>query len=137
MEPLIAIIDDDAAVRDALQRLLRSHGFFTEIFASAEQFLSGTRSARASCVIADVRMPGMTGMALHDYLVSQGQLVPTILITARPTSSEQNRANANGVISYLAKPLDEQILLDTVREALANDARADAATAPAQGLPTI
>jgi FixJ family two-component response regulator len=118
MEPLISIVDDDKAVRDALQRMLKSHGFATAVFASAEQFLSGAKARSASCLIVDVRMPEMTGLALHDYLISTGCRIPTILITACPTSGERRRAIASGVASYLAKPLTEQVLLDTIREAL-------------------
>src|SRR4051795_9398401 len=68
MEPLIAIVDDDEAVGNALQRMLRSHGFATEVFASAEQFLNAPELQSAACLILDVRMPGMTGLALHEYL---------------------------------------------------------------------
>jgi FixJ family two-component response regulator len=120
MAPLIAIVDDDKAVRDALQRMLRSHGFAVAVFASAEQFLALTGAEQPSCLIADVRMPGMTGLALHRYLILHGYYLSTILITARPTSAEHRRAIDAGVAAYLAKPLSEQILLDTVREALEN-----------------
>ena len=137
MEPLIAIVDDDKAVRDALQRMLRSHGFTADVFASAEQFLKSTDLSAASCLIVDVRMPGMTGIELHDYLKSQGFRVPTILITALPTSGERSRAIALGVSSYLAKPLGEQILLDTVREALENGGPVDNTSATERGLPRI
>ena len=126
MEPLIAIVDDDKAVRDALQRMLKSHGFAAEVFASAEQFLSGPQPHSASCLILDVRMPGMTGLALHDYLISAGCRIPTILITACPTRGERRRAIAGGAASYLAKPLSEEVLLDTIREALEDGAHAQA-----------
>ena len=118
MEPLIAIVDDDKAVRDALQRMLSSHGLTATVFASAEQLLVSDEPYRASCLIVDVRMPGMTGLALHEYLIAQGCRIPTILITACPTSRERRRAIAGGAASYLAKPLSEEMLLDTVREAL-------------------
>lgn len=118
MEPLISIVDDDQAVREALQRMLRSYGFATAVFASAEQFLTSQDLTGTSCLILDVRMPGMTGMALHHHLVAEGCRIPTILITACPTSSERDRAIATGVISYLAKPFNERVLLATVREAL-------------------
>jgi len=118
MEPLISIVDDDKAVGDALQRMLKAHGFVTDVFASAEQFLSGVEPQQVSCLILDQRMPGMTGLGLHDYLVDRGCRIPTILITACPTSSERRRAIARGVTSYLAKPLSEQVLLETIREAL-------------------
>jgi len=118
MDPLISIVDDDMAVGAALQRMLKAHGFQTNVFASAEQFLDRAESQQVSCLILDERMPGMTGLALHDYLVDQGCRIPTILITACPTASEHRRAIARGVASYLAKPLSEQLLLDTIREAL-------------------
>ena len=126
MEPQITIVDDDKGVRDALQRMLQSHGFATEVFASAEQFLSSPQPHDASCLILDVRMPGMTGLALHDYLIGLGSRIPTILITACPTRGERRRAIASGVASYLAKPLSEEVLLDTIREALEDGARAEA-----------
>src|SRR5207253_10706442 len=100
-------------------------GDVTPVFASAEQFLSRTESRCASCLIVDVRMPGMTGLALHDYLMSTGCRIPTILITAGPTGGERRRAIASGVASYLAKPLSEQVLLDTIREVLEDGRQAD------------
>jgi FixJ family two-component response regulator len=118
MEPLISIVDDDQSVRDALRRLLKSHGFATNIYASAEQFLQNSRPMNLSCLIIDVRMPGMSGLVFHDYLVATGCSIPTILMTASPTSDEQRRAIATGVISYLAKPLREQVLLASIRRAL-------------------
>jgi FixJ family two-component response regulator len=123
-ERLISIVDDDRAVREALQRMLHSHGLATAIFASAEEFLTSQQPFRTSCLILDVRMPGMTGMALHDHLVAEGCRIPTILITACPTSRERERAIATGAISYMAKPFDEHLLLDTVREALEHQGRA-------------
>jgi len=118
MEPLISIVDDDQAVREALQRMLRSYGFATAVFASAEQFLASQKPLGASCLILDVRMPGMTGIGLHDRLIAEGCRVPIILITACPTNGERERAIAAGAVSYLAKPVDERVLLDTLREAL-------------------
>src|SRR5258707_8491450 len=125
MEPLISIVDDDQAVRDALKRMLQSHGFATAVFASAEQFLSQAKADSIACLILDVRMPGMTGLALHDYLSSTACRIPTILITACPTSGERRRAIASGVASYLAKPLSEQVLLDTIREVLEDGGQAE------------
>jgi FixJ family two-component response regulator len=133
MEPLIAIVDDDEAVGNALQRMLKSHGFAADVFASAEQFLRGPQPSTASCLILDVRMPGMTGLALHNYLIGAGCRIPTILITACPTRGERRRAIASGAASYLAKPLSEDVLLDTIREAL-EDSRQTAGEARATRL---
>ena len=124
MEPLISIVDDDKAVRQALQRMLRSYGFATAVFASAEQFLASEHPCGASCLILDVRMPGMTGLGLHHRLVAEGCRIPIILITACPTSGERERALAAGAASYLAKPVDERVLLDVLREALEHGGQA-------------
>jgi FixJ family two-component response regulator len=131
--PTIAIVDDDKGVRDALQRMLRSHGFTVAVYDSAEHFLADAGPGHVACLIADVRMPGMTGIALHDHLTARGVRLPTILITARPSSGERQRAIGLGAASYLAKPLSEQILLDTVREALVNSAVMPDATFPGRG----
>ena len=117
-EPLVAIVDDDRPLREALRRMLKAHGFATDAFASAEQFLCSSAPEQVSCLIADVRMPGMSGLALHDHLVARGCRLPTILITACPTSAEQQRALASGAASYLAKPIGELALRDSVRQAL-------------------
>lgn len=118
MESLIAIVDDDRGVCEALQRMLKSYGFDVMGFASAEQFLVSDRRETISCLIADVRMPGMSGLALQHCLIAERCPIPTILITACPTSGEREQAIAAGAVSYLAKPLSEHILLWAVREAL-------------------
>lgn len=130
MEPQIVIVDDDKEVRDALHRMLNAHDFDSEVFESAEQFLSSRQLDNVSCLILDVRMPGMTGLALHDYLMAAGCRIPTILITACPTRGERRRAIASGVASYLAKPLSEELLLDTIREALEDGRHAEGACLP-------
>jgi FixJ family two-component response regulator len=134
MEPLISIVDDDQAVREALKRMLQSHGFATSVFASAEEFLSRDKAQSVACLILDVRMPEMTGLALHDYLISTECRIPTILVTACPTNGERRRAIASGAASYLAKPLSEEVLLDTIRGVLENGGQADGgASSPGPG----
>jgi FixJ family two-component response regulator len=125
MGPLISIVDDDQAVREALQRMLRSYGYATAVFGSAEQFLASGRPCEESCLILDVRMPGITGLGLYHRLISEGCRVPIILMTGSPTPREQERAMSMGVVSYLTKPVDEGILLDTLRGALQYGSRAD------------
>jgi FixJ family two-component response regulator len=135
MRSIISIVDDDKPVREALQRMLNSHGFTASAFGSAEEFLNSDASQRAACLIADVKMPGMTGIALHKYLISQGCRIPTILITALPTSGERERALSAGALSYLAKPLSEAVLLAIVRDALERGSRADVEDVPEQARP--
>lgn len=137
MEAIISIVDDDKAVRDALGRMLSAHGFTTAVFESAEKFLGSDQVRTGSCLILDVRMPGMTGIALHDYLVAQNCLIPTILITACPTPGERDRALGSGVFSYMGKPLSEQQLVDTVADALALAVSAPQGTMPGRAAPGV
>src|SRR3954468_2977121 len=122
MEPLISIIDDDESIRAALQRILASHGLGAAIFASAEQFLASDQLSQAACLIADVRMPGMSGLQLHQRLLADGYQIPTILITGCPTEADRDAALAVGVIAYLPKPFSERTLLDDVAAALSRSA---------------
>src|SRR3981189_2954538 len=122
MEPLISIVDDDEPVREALRRILTAHGLETAVFASGKQLLASDQLPRMSCLIADVKMPGMSGLALHHRLVAAGPHIPTILITGGATASGRKRALAEGVLSYVPKPFSEETLLDNVRLALARSA---------------
>src|ERR1700676_2168162 len=112
MEPLISIIDDDESVRAALQRILLAHGFVTTVFASADQFLASGQLHDAACLIVDVRMPGISGLQLHQQLMAAGYQIPTILVTGCPTATDRDVALASGVVSYLAKPFSEWALLN-------------------------
>lgn len=123
MEPLISIVEDDESVRAALQRILISHGFAVAAFASAEQFLESDRPYRAACLIADVSMPGISGLLLHRHLLEAGYRIPTILITGRPTAADRDEALGAGVLSYLPKPFSEQALLDDILLALGQSDR--------------
>jgi len=110
-KPLISIVDDDEAVREAIRGLMKSLGYRAEAFASAEEFLNSRNLPGTSCLIADMHMPGMTGLELHRHLMSAGETIPTILVTAYPDESLRQRALADGVVCYLSKPFDENDLL--------------------------
>ncbi len=119
-KPLISVIDDDASMREAIKGLMRSLGYRVEAIASAREFLSSRHVRRTSCLIADMQMPGMTGLELHRHLSASGKPIPTILITAYPDSSVRERALAAGVVGYLSKPFEEDDLLGCIRSALAH-----------------
>jgi FixJ family two-component response regulator len=108
---VIAIVDDDRSVREALTSLVRSLGYVAMAFECAEDLLKSKRRRRVSCLIADVQMPGMTGLELHNRLVASGEPIPTILITAFPDERARERALKCGVICYLTKPFSEDDLL--------------------------
>lgn len=117
-KPLISVVDDDEAMREALRLLMKSLGYTAEAFASAEDFLSSRQIPGTSCLIADVQMPGMTGLELYHHLVAAGKTIPTILITAYPDDSMRERALGDGVVCYLSKPFDENDLLACIRSSI-------------------
>ena len=122
MPIVIAVVDDDESVREALTGLMKSLGYRVLAFQSAEDFLKSKRRGGAACLIADVQMPGMTGPELFDRLISSGEPIPTILITAYPNETVRRRALQAGVKGYLTKPFSEDDLLGCIRCAL--DSRA-------------
>ena len=115
---MIAIVDDDQSVREALTSLVRSLGYVVVVFECAEDLLKSRRRRNVSCLIADVQMPGMTGIELHNRLVASGEPIPTILITAFPDERSRERALHAGVIGYLTKPFSENDLLACIRSNL-------------------
>jgi len=115
---LVAVVDDDESMRDTTKDLLDSAGFRAAAFASAEAFLKSPRRAKVSALITDMRMPGMSGLALHQQLASSGSPIPTILITAYPDDAVRVRAREVGVYCYLAKPFSAEELLACVGTAI-------------------
>ena len=115
IKPLISVVDDDQSMREALRGLMKSLGYRAEVFASAEEFLSSCQVPRTSCLIADVQMPGMTGLELHRHVATSGKTIPTILITAYPDDRMRERALEDGVVGYLSKPFNENDLLAFIR----------------------
>ena len=107
---LISIIDDDQPFRESMRRLIRSLGYSVAVFPSAADFLAFSRIRETSCLITDVQMPAMTGVQLYRHLIEAGYAIPTILITAHPNEVERVRAMKDGVLCYLRKPVDAQIL---------------------------
>ena len=116
---LIAVVDDDASARDAVLGLLRSLGFSVRGFDSAKAFLASAELSRIACLVSDLRMPGMTGLELHRYLIGAKQPIPTILMTAFPDEATRLRALGEGVRCYLARPFLPEALLACIRPALA------------------
>jgi FixJ family two-component response regulator len=116
--PLISIIDDDASVRVATDRLVRSLGYVAHTFASADEFLRSPQVSTTSCVIADIQMPGMSGVELQSLLRAQGSRVPMIFITAFPEESIRARALSAGAVCFLTKPFDGPTLIKHLDAAL-------------------
>jgi FixJ family two-component response regulator len=117
--PLVAIVDDDASIRNSTRDLLRAAGFSAAMFADAKSFLTSASRRKAACVVADMRMPGMTGLELYRELIASGNGIPTVLITAHPEELTHSRAREAGITCYLSKPFAPDDLLECVREAVA------------------
>jgi len=115
---LIAIIDDDESMQDSLRDLIESAGLVARCFGSAEAFLESDLHRRAACVIADVRMPKMSGLELQAKLKEEKCDVPIVFITAYGDARMRIQAMREGAVEFLAKPFDHQLLLKTVRAAL-------------------
>jgi FixJ family two-component response regulator len=114
----ISIVDDDGSVREGLVSLMQSHGYLAEAFESGADFLASDYRRRTDCLIADMHMPGMTGLELVEHLAGSAAALPTILITARRDEAVRERALQAGVLCYLPKPFREDDLLDCIRSAL-------------------
>jgi FixJ family two-component response regulator len=117
--PLVAVVDDDTSLRNATRDLLKAAGFSSATFEDAESFLASECRASAACLVADMRMPGMSGLDLHQALVASGDEIPSVLVTAWPEPSTLSRARAAGMACCLAKPFAPDDLIDCVRAALA------------------
>jgi len=115
---MISIVDDDAIVREATLSLVRSHGFTGVTFASAEEFLHSDCVNDTACLIADVQLPGLSGIELQTRLRAEGSRIPVIMITAYPEAGVRARALDAGAIAFLKKPYDTDSLMDCLDRAL-------------------
>src|ERR1700740_2613831 len=109
---LIAIVDDDESVQSALQDLIESDGLSTSCFGSAEQFLDSGARHQAACLIADIRMPGMSGLELQAKLKAERCRIPIIFITAHGDAGMRIQAMREGAVEFLGKPFDDAVLLE-------------------------
>jgi FixJ family two-component response regulator len=115
---IVAIVDDDESVRRALQGLLKAEGLQAKTFASAEEFLCSGLQRETACLIADIRMPGMSGMDLQTRLNAEHCRIPTIFITAHGDANMRMQAMRAGAVEFLAKPFSDEVLLERVTAAL-------------------
>jgi FixJ family two-component response regulator len=115
---IVAVVDDDDAFRAALQRLLKSAGLAVRSYASAEHFLNSGEQHETGCLIADIRMPGMSGLDLQARLNTDHCPIPTIFITAHGDEKMRLQAMRGGAVKFLAKPFDGAVLIESIRVAL-------------------
>jgi FixJ family two-component response regulator len=117
---VVAIVDDDESVRNALHGLMKEVGFPAQAFASAEEFLQSGQQQHTACLIADIRMPGMSGLELQAKLNDEHCRIPIIFITGHGDEKMRLQALRAGAVEFLPKPFDDEVLLDSVRAAMEN-----------------
>jgi len=117
-EPIVLVVDDDASVREALASLIGSVGLLVECFASPAEFLRRRRNDVPSCLVLDVRMPGLSGLDLQHRLAHSEHRIPIIFITAHGDIPMAVRAMKDGAVEFLPKPFRDEDLLNAIREAL-------------------
>jgi FixJ family two-component response regulator len=115
---LVAVVDDDELLRDALRRLLKASGLGAVSFESAENLLNSGRLPEIACLIADIRMPGMSGLELQAKLKAERYPIPIIFITAHGDAKMRIQAMRDGAAEFLTKPFDNAVLIEMVRSAL-------------------
>ena len=120
-EPVVFVVDDDRGLREAIKLLLESVDLRVETFRTAEQFLSSPRPDAPSCLILDVRLPGVSGLELQHRLLQGGVTIPTIFITGHGDVPMSVQAMKNGAVEFLTKPFRDQLLIDAVHQALDRD----------------
>jgi FixJ family two-component response regulator len=119
--PKVFVIDDDAAMREAIQGLLKSAGLRSETFGAAEEFLRNKRPEGPSCLVLDVSLPGINGLDFQRQLADAGIQIPIIFITGHGDIPMTVKAMKSGAVEFLTKPFQDQALLDAVRQALDGD----------------
>lgn len=117
---LVCLVDDDESVRESLAELMQSCGYRVLSFASAEAFLCCERAESSACLILDMALPGISGLALQEDLARRSWNVPVVVITSHSSERLRERALALGAVAYLLKPFSPAVLLDTVASALAD-----------------
>ncbi|MCB1774206.1 MAG: response regulator transcription factor [Gammaproteobacteria bacterium] len=115
----VFVVDDDQAMRNSLKWLIESVGVQVESFASADDFLRQYQAGRSGCLVADVRMPGMSGLDLQDYLVEHNIRIPVVIITGHGDVPMAVRAMKSGAVDFIEKPFNDEVLLDAIRRAIA------------------
>ena len=120
-QPTVYVVDDDASVRKAMERLLRSAGLNVETFSSAQQYLDGFAPTAPGCLLLDLAMPGISGLDLQDTLATRGGSPAIVFLTGRAEVSDGIQAMKRGAAEFLTKPVDERVLIEAVRLALEKD----------------
>jgi len=120
-EPVVFVVDDDKAIRQSLKWLIESVGLKVETYATADEFMNSYYPGRAGCLLLDVRMPGMSGLELQEHFARNHIHIPIIIITGHGDVPMAVRAMKAGAIDFIEKPFNDELLLESIRGALAMD----------------
>jgi FixJ family two-component response regulator len=119
--PIIIVVDDDASFRHSSERLLKSVGFEVQTFSSPEPFLASIRPDAPTCVLLDIRMPGMSGLEVQRWLLQAGRKLPLIFVSGHADIPMSVQAMKYGAVDFLTKPVREPVLLEAIAQAIARD----------------
>jgi FixJ family two-component response regulator len=114
--PVVAIVDDDASVRQSMLRLIRSFGYRAEVFGSGEEFLGSPMAAETACLLLDVRMPSLDGLEVQRRLAEKRAGIPIVFLTGRATDDEERRARLGGAVEFLRKPVGRATLFEVLQK---------------------
>jgi two-component system response regulator FixJ len=126
-DPTVFVIDDDASVRDSINLILSLQGMRTQLFPSAEDFLEAYRPEWRGCILTDLQMPGMSGLDLQQALPERGIVLPVVVLTAHGDVPTTRVAMKGGAFDFLEKPINDEILLDVLKNAIREDIHRHAA----------
>jgi len=118
---MVYVVDDDRAVRDSLQWLIESMSLHVKTFATGQEFLDHCHEGMAGCLVADLRLPGMSGLDMRDQMIERGHDLATIIITGHGDVPQAVRALKSGALDFIEKPFSDRVLLDRIHEALQLD----------------
>jgi FixJ family two-component response regulator len=114
---IVAVVEDDSSMQRSIERLLAAYGFATELYASAEDFLTRAPATAATCALVDINLPGMSGIELRRRLTQAGSNMPVIFMTATDDHDTERQALAAGCLAYLHKPFPARLLVDAINQA--------------------
>lgn len=123
-DTMVFVVDDDVSVRTALKRLIKSVGYKVTTFITAQEFLEYDHPQIPSCLVLDIRMPGLSGLELQEKMATQGLIIPIIFITGHGNIPTSVRAMKAGAVDFLEKPFDDQVFLDAIHQAIEKDKKA-------------
>lgn len=121
IQPTVFVVDDDQAIRSSLEWLIESIGLQVETYATADEFMNSYYPGRSGCLLLDVRMPGMSGLELQEHLAQKQIRIPVIIITGHGDVPMAVRAMKSGAVDFIEKPFNDELLLESIRKALAVD----------------